>query len=32
MDTRRQEEEVKALPDLKSVRYILTAHHGVIQN
>ena len=32
MDTRRQEEAVKVLPDLKSVRYILTAHHGVIQN
>ena len=32
MDTHRQEESIKALPDLKSVRYILTAHHGVIQN
>ena len=32
MDTRWQEEAVKVLPDLKSVRYILTAHHGVIQN
>ncbi len=32
MDTRRQEESIRTLPDLKSVRYVLTAHHGVIQN
>ena len=32
MDTRLQEESIKTLPDLRSVRYILTAHHGVIRN
>ena len=32
MDTRRQEESIRALPDLKSIKYILTAHYGVIKN
>lgn len=32
MDTRRQEESIKSLPDPASVTYILTAHNGIIRN
>ena len=32
MDTKQQVEAIKALPDLKSIKYILTAHFGVIRN
>jgi hypothetical protein len=32
MDTGKQVESLKALPDLKSFKYIMTAHHGMIKN
>jgi hydroxyacylglutathione hydrolase len=32
MNTRQQDESIKAMPDLKSIKYILTAHHGIIKN
>jgi len=32
MNTSQQIESIKALPDLKSFKYILMAHHGIIKN
>ena len=32
MNTAQQIESLKALPDLKSFKYILTAHHGITRN
>ena len=32
MNTAQQIESIKALPDLKSFKYILMAHHGIIKN
>ena len=32
MNTAQQIESIKAIPDLKSFKYILMAHHGVIKN
>lgn len=32
MNTTQQLESIKALPDLKSFKYILMAHHGIIKN
>lgn len=32
MNTAQQIESLKALPDLKSFKYILMAHHGIIKN
>ena len=32
MDTKQQEEAIKTLHDLKSIKYILTAHFGIIKN
>jgi len=32
MNTAEQIESIKALPDLKSFKYILMAHHGIIKN
>ena len=32
MNTAQQIESLKALPDLKSFKYILMAHHGIIRN
>lgn len=32
MDTRAQEISIRSLPDLKSIKYILTAHYGIVKN
>jgi len=32
MNTKEQEQSIKSLPDPDSIRYILTAHHGIIRN
>ena len=32
MDTPRQIESLKSLPDMKSFKYILTGHHGITRN
>lgn len=32
MNTKEQESSIKVLPNLKSIIYILTAHHGFIKN